>query len=96
MVNEWKACNIFVWRTQVDFTEPRIITGIVTKGISSAGKTGEAWTEAYRVVYSNDLTIWNKILDSDSEEKVSMGDDGERDYLTNDGRTVFTRLEPRK
>lgn len=54
---------------QVDFTEPRIITGVVTKGISSA-KTGDAWVEAYKIVYSNDLTNWNKILDAGSDEKV--------------------------
>lgn len=50
--------------------EPRIITGIVTKGIPSTNNTGEAWIEAYKVVYSNDLINWNKILDSNSEEQV--------------------------
>jgi len=54
----------------VDFTEPRIITGIVTKGISSTSKTGEAWIEAYKIVYSNDLINWNKILDSNLDEQV--------------------------
>jgi len=52
----------------VDFTEPRIITGIVTKGISSTSKTGEAWIEAYKIVYSNDLIKWNKILDNSVEQ----------------------------
>lgn len=55
--------------------EPRIITGIVTKGISSSGKTGEAWTEAYRVMYSSDLINWNKILDSNSVEQVTTKND---------------------
>lgn len=50
--------------------EPRVITGIITKGISSNNKIGEAWIEAYEIVYSNDLTNWNKILDSNSNEKV--------------------------
>jgi len=50
--------------------EPRIITGIVTKGISSTSKTSEAWTEAYKVVYSNDMINWNKILNSNSDEQV--------------------------
>jgi len=55
---------------QVDFMEPRIITGIVTKGISSTSKTGEAWIEAYKITYTNDLLNWNKILDSNSNEQV--------------------------
>lgn len=56
----------------MDFTEPRIITGVVTKGIPSTSKTGEAWTEAYKIVYSNDLTNWNKILDSNLNEQVKI------------------------
>lgn len=59
---------------KVDFTEPRIITGIVTKGIPSTGKMGEAWIEAYKIVYSNDLTNWNKILDSNSNEQVKINE----------------------
>lgn len=50
--------------------ESRVITGIVTKGIASNNKIDEAWTEAYKIVYSNDLVNWNKILDFNSEEQV--------------------------
>lgn len=55
---------------QIDFTGPRIITGIVTKGLSANNKTDEAWIEAYKIVYSNDLINWNRVLDSNSEEQV--------------------------
>ncbi|VVC41699.1 Hypothetical protein CINCED_3A025143 [Cinara cedri] len=84
---------------QVDFTEPRVITGVVTKGISSK-KNGEAWIEAYKVVYSNDLINWNKILDSNSEEKIYSGNfDGQSShtvYFGNPIRTRYIRIHPEK
>lgn len=85
---------------QVDFTEPRIITGIVSKGISSKSKTGEAWIEAYKIVYSNDLVNWNKILDSNSVEQIySANFDGNNPntvFFKTPIRTRYIRLHPEK
>uniref|UniRef100_A0A481MQJ2 Hemolectin n=1 Tax=Nipponaphis monzeni TaxID=196483 RepID=A0A481MQJ2_9HEMI len=85
---------------QIDFTEPRIITGVVTKGISSTTKIGEAWTEAYIIVYSNDLINWNKILDSSSEEKIYTANiDGQNShtiFFNTPIKARYIRLHPVK
>ncbi|XP_078043521.1 hemolectin [Augochlora pura] len=51
----------------IDFLEPRTLTGIITKG-------GEGtWTTVYKVFYSNDNRHWNPVLDKNGLEKIYLG-----------------------
>ncbi|XP_050428341.1 hemocytin-like [Adelges cooleyi] len=85
---------------QVDFTGPRIITGIVTKGNPLGNEVGEAWVEAYKVIYSNDLVNWNKILDSNEKEKIFSGNFDSSStlkmFLDTPIRARYIRIHPEK
>lgn len=62
--NEW---------IQFDFSERRIIEGIITKGKPPTTNTSNGcWTEAYKVMYSSDCKHWNPLTNDDNTVKVSL------------------------
>ncbi|XP_050525527.1 hemocytin [Daktulosphaira vitifoliae] len=85
---------------QIDFTGPRIITGIESKGNPPTNSIGNAWIEAFKIVYSNDLINWNKILDSRADEKIFTGnfdsDNAHKTYFDTPIRARYIRIYPEK
>lgn len=52
---------------QVDFLEPRNLTGVETMG------GFDSWVTAYKIYYGNDGKNWNQVLDEFGTEKVFLG-----------------------
>lgn len=52
---------------QFDFTAPRNITGIRTKG----GNNG--WVSVYKIYYTSDLDTFNPVIDDTGAEKLFAG-----------------------
>ncbi|XP_016844891.1 hemocytin [Nasonia vitripennis] len=52
---------------QIDFLEPRNLTGVATMG------GYDSWVTAYKIYYGNDGKIWNPVLDEFGAEKVFLG-----------------------
>ncbi|KAG6461849.1 hypothetical protein O3G_MSEX012891 [Manduca sexta] len=63
-----------------DFTSPRNLTGITTKG----GPSG--WVTSYKVLYTSDLTTFNPIIDEDGKEKVFPANYDNDSAVTNEFR----------
>lgn len=79
---------------QFDFTSPRNLTGVVTKG----GPQG--WVSAYHVSYSKDKNNWNPLVEDNGKKVIFLGNfDNEKpqvNYFTRTVRAKYLRVEPVK
>nr|XP_034190302.1 hemocytin [Osmia lignaria] len=79
---------------EIDFLEPRNLTGIATKG-------GEGtWTTVYKVFYSNDGHQWNPVMDTNGYEQEFLGNfDSEtvkKNYFDRPLSARYLKLQPIK
>lgn len=79
---------------QIDFLEPRNLTGIATKG-------GEGtWTTIYKIFYSNDGRHWNPVIgDNDMEKEFLANFDSETvktNYFNRPLHARYLKLQPVK
>ncbi|KZC09215.1 Hemocytin [Dufourea novaeangliae] len=79
---------------EIDFLEPRNLTGIVTKG-------GEGtWTTVYKVFYSNDDHHWSPVVDENGSEKEFLAnfdsDTVKKNYFDRPLNARYLKVQPIK
>uniref|UniRef100_A0A1I8MML0 Hemocytin n=2 Tax=Musca domestica TaxID=7370 RepID=A0A1I8MML0_MUSDO len=79
---------------EFDFLEPRNISGFTTKG----GPDG--WVTGYKVMFSKNKLIWNKVLDVDGQPRIFPGnhdkDTEQTNYFKTPILTQYIKLVPAK
>lgn len=79
---------------EFDFLEPRNISGFITKG----GPDG--WVTGYRVLFSKNKLIWNKVLNLDGQPKIFPAnhdkDTEQYNYFKTPILTQYIKISPAK
>ncbi|KAF5285691.1 hypothetical protein FQR65_LT13076 [Abscondita terminalis] len=71
---------------QIDFLEPRNLTGLVTNGGS------DGWISAYYIKYSHNGIDWNTIVNDDKQDKLFLGNfDKESSHTNTFGMAIQAR-----
>uniref|UniRef100_A0A1I8Q8K8 Hemocytin n=1 Tax=Stomoxys calcitrans TaxID=35570 RepID=A0A1I8Q8K8_STOCA len=91
----WKpALNTPNEYIEFDFLEPRNVSGFITKG----GPDG--WVTGYKIMYSKNKLIWNKVLGNDGQPRIFAGnhdkDTEHATYFKTPIMTQYIKLVPAK